>query len=159
MVRNGIAYDSHRFDVSSKSNTLILGGINIPYKYALLGHSDADVLLHAIADAILGAMALPDIGYWFPPTDDKFKNIDSSLILTKTLELLIENSYTINNIDSTIICEKPKILDYSIKIKNNIANILKVSPNQVGVKATTNEKMGFIGRGEGISCLAIATIS
>jgi len=154
-MRVGFGYDVHRL---SKDRKLILGGVDIPAEKGALGHSDADVLLHAVCDALLGAAALGDIGKHFPDTDSAYKNISSLLLLKKVKELLSDKGYSINNIDSTIILEKPKILKYSEMMINNIAGVLEIKPNQVSIKATTSEGMGFVGISEGIACYAVALI-
>jgi 2-C-methyl-D-erythritol 2,4-cyclodiphosphate synthase len=155
MTRTGIGYDVHQL-VAGRA--LILGGVEIPHTHGLLGHSDADVLCHAIADALLGSMALPDIGHYFPPTDESIRGISSLEILRQIAEILREEGATITNVDSTLIAERPKILPHVPEMKERIAAALGVQPNQVGVKATTNEKMGFPGRGEGMCAMAVATV-
>ena len=153
--RIGQGYDVHRF---SNNRKLVLGGVEIPFEKGLLGHSDADVLLHAIIDAMLGALALGDLGKHFPDSDERFKNIDSKVLLKKTYELIFENNYRVGNIDATVITEKPKLSPYILQIRKSIAEILKIEINQISVKATTSEKMGFVGREEGIKALAIALL-
>ncbi len=153
--RIGQGYDVHQF---SENRKLVLGGVEIPFEKGLLGHSDADVLLHAIIDAMLGALALGDLGKHFPDSDESFKNIDSKVLLKKTYELIFENNYRVGNIDATVITEKPKLSPYILQIRKSIAGILKVDVNQISVKATTSEKMGFVGREEGIKALAIALL-
>lgn len=155
MIRTGIGYDVHQF---SKDRPLVLGGVTIPHSHGLSGHSDADVLCHAIADSILGAVGLPDIGYYFPPSDPEIEGISSLKILEKCRSLLDEQGATLNNVDSSIIAEAPKVLPYAEEMKAHIAAALKITPAQVGIKATTNEAMGFIGRGEGMAAMAIATV-
>jgi 2-C-methyl-D-erythritol 2,4-cyclodiphosphate synthase len=135
-----------------------LGGVHIPFDRGLLGHSDADVLLHAICDALLGAAALGDIGQHFPDTDPAYKNIESLLLLSQVNLRLAEAGYRVKNIDSTIIAQEPRLSPYLEAMKNNIASELGISPTRVNVKATTSEKLGFEGRGEGISAQAIALI-
>lgn len=154
-IKSGIGYDVHQF---SKDRKCILGGVDIPHSMGLLGHSDADVLSHAIADAILGALGLPDIGYYFPPNDPDIKGISSLEILKKCNQLCTQYNAKIQNIDSTLIAEHPKILPHIDAMKNNISDSLGISPQDVGIKATTNEKMGFIGRGEGIAAMATTCI-
>jgi 2-C-methyl-D-erythritol 2,4-cyclodiphosphate synthase len=151
----GIGYDVHRF---SESRPLVLGGVTIPHSHGLEGHSDADVLSHAIADALLGAMGLPDIGYYFPPGDPACENIVSLRILEKCRELAAENGFTIVNVDSTLVAEAPKVLPHRDAMRENIGNALGIAPQRVGIKATTNEAMGFIGRKEGIAALAVAQV-
>ncbi len=147
----GTGYDVHRLVAGRK---LIIGGVNIPYEYGLLGHSDADVLLHAISDALLGASSLGDIGKYFPDTDERFKNISSLLLLKEVGKLLSKNHFRINNIDSTIIAQKPKLASYIPKMRQNIAVALSLSLEQVNVKATTEEGLGFTGEGKGIAAQA-----
>lgn len=153
--RTGIGYDVHKL---VKGRKLFLGGIEIPSDAGLEGHSDADVLLHSICDALLGASALGDIGQHFPNTDDRFKNISSLILLEKVNELISSYGFSIGNIDSTIIAEKPKLLPYIYQIRNKVAETLKLEIDQISIKATTNEKIGFIGREEGIAAISIALI-
>ena len=155
MQRSGIGYDVHRF---AEGRPLILGGVEIPHDKGLDGHSDADVLSHAIADAILGALGLNDIGVYFPPSDASIEGISSIKILEKVRELVGEKSARINNIDSTLITEQPKILPHVEAMKASLAAALGIDTDQVGVKATTNELMGCIGRGEGIAAMAVASV-
>ena len=155
MTRSGIGYDVHQF---AEHRPLILGGVTIPHTHGLAGHSDADVPSHAIADAILGALGLPDIGHYFPPTDPSIEGISSLDILAKCRELLAEHRATLNNIDSTLIAEAPKVLPHAAAMKENIATALRISTGQIGIKATTNETMGFVGRKEGIAAMAIASV-
>lgn len=154
-VRTGIGYDVHQFAPNRKC---ILGGVEIPHEQGLLGHSDADVLCHAIADAILGALGLPDIGYYFPPEDDSIEGICSLDILKKCSELVTEHHAEIQNIDSALVAEAPKIMPHLVPMKQNIADALNITPAQVGIKATTNETMGFVGRKEGIAAMATTCI-
>ena len=155
MYRTGIGYDVHQF---AEGRPLILGGVEIAHTHGLAGHSDADVLSHAIADALLGAMGLPDIGHYFPPTDDTIEGISSLKILAKCRELIEERNGVIQNVDSQIIAEAPKVLPHAVAMKENMAEALGIQPEQIGVKATTNETMGFVGRHEGIAALASAMI-
>ena len=155
MIRTGIGYDVHQF---AEGRPLIVGGVEIPHSHGLSGHSDADVLCHAIADAVLGAVGLPDIGYYFPPSDPTIEGISSLKILEKCRELLDEQGATLNNVDSSMIAESPKVLPYAEEMKEKIGAALRLPPGQVGIKATTNEAMGFIGRGEGMAAMAIATV-
>jgi len=155
MYRTGIGYDVHQF---AEGRPLILGGVEIAHTHGLAGHSDADVLSHAIADALLGAMGLPDIGHYFPPTDDTIKGISSLKILAKCRELIDERNGVIQNVDSQMIAEEPKVLPHAVAMKENMADALGIKPEQIGVKATTNETMGFVGRNEGIAALASAMI-
>ncbi len=154
--RSGIGFDVHSF---SEGRKLVLGGIEIPFEKGLAGHSDADALLHAICDALLGALSLGDIGSHFPDTDPKFKNIDSTILLAKVNELINAENYEVVNVDSVIMLQRPKILSYVNQMKEKISNILGVESNQVSIKATTTEKLGFIGREEGISVMATVLIS
>ena len=154
-MRVGMGYDVHRL---VEDRDLIMGGVKIPYEKGLLGHSDEDVLLHAIMDALLGAAALGDIGKHFPDSDDNFKNI-SSLVLLRNVCLLLKNSgYTTINIDSTIIAQRPKLAAYIDLMRSNIAEALEVSVDSVNVKATTEEGLGFTGSGEGIAAQAVCLI-
>lgn len=155
MNRSGIGYDVHQL---AENRALILGGVEIPHDRGLLGHSDADVLSHAIADAVLGAIGELDIGYHFPPEDDSIEGISSLRILVKCAELVAAKGATINNVDSTLVAEKPKIKPHVEAMKSNIAEALGIRPDQVGVKATTNEKMGFLGRQEGMAAMAVASV-
>jgi 2-C-methyl-D-erythritol 2,4-cyclodiphosphate synthase len=151
----GIGYDVHRFAPDRK---LILGGVEIPNSLGLDGHSDADVLCHAIADALLGALGEPDIGHFFPPGDPACKGISSLEILRKCRQLIKKRECRIVNVDSSLVLEAPKILPHREAMKANIAKALGIRPEQVGVKATTNEGMGFIGRGEGVAAMAVAQL-
>jgi 2-C-methyl-D-erythritol 2,4-cyclodiphosphate synthase len=155
MIRSGIGYDVHQF---AENRPLILGGVEIAHTHGLAGHSDADVLSHAIADAVLGALGLPDIGHYFPPTDDSIEGISSLKILEKCRELLTAHEASLNNIDSTLIAEAPKVLPHAAAMKEHIAAALGITVSQIGIKATTNETMGFVGRKEGIAAMAIATV-
>ncbi|NNC90149.1 MAG: 2-C-methyl-D-erythritol 2,4-cyclodiphosphate synthase [Akkermansiaceae bacterium] len=156
MHRTGIGYDVHQF---AKDRKLILGGAEIPHEFGLVGHSDADVLSHAIADAVLGALGLPDIGHYFPPGDPSIEGISSLEILIHCRKLVHEAGASINNVDSTLIAEEPKIGPYLDIMKANIARSLGIDPGDVGIKATTNETLGAIGRREGIAAMAVASIS
>jgi 2-C-methyl-D-erythritol 2,4-cyclodiphosphate synthase len=155
MTRSGIGYDVHRLVEGRK---LILGGVEIPHLKGLDGHSDADVLCHAIADALLGAAGEPDIGHFFPPSDESIRGISSLEILRRVTAILTEKGARINNIDATLIAERPKILPHVPQMKANIAAATGLSPSQVGIKATTNEGMGFPGRQEGMCAMAVASI-
>ena len=155
-MRVGMGYDVHKLIEERK---LIIGGVDIPYELGLLGHSDADVLLHAIMDALLGAAALGDIGKHFPDNDDRYKGISSLKLLEHVRELLDTNNYIIENIDATIIAQKPKMRPYIDDMRKNIADTLKIDINQVNVKATTEEGLGFTGSGEGISSQAICSLN
>ena len=155
MTRFGMGYDVHRLVVGRK---LILGGVEIPWEKGLLGHSDADVLLHAIADALLGAAALGDIGKHFPDTDDKFKGADSRKLLAEVARLVREKGYTVGNVDATIVAQAPKLAPHIEIMTENIAKVLGVERDAVNVKATTEERLGFTGSGEGMSAYAVAGI-
>lgn len=154
-MRIGSGYDVHRLVEGRK---LIIGGVEIPHNKGLLGHSDADVLLHAVMDALLGAAALGDIGKHFPDSDERYKGISSVLLLEKVGELLEENSYVIENIDSTIIAQKPKMAPYIQTMRENIAKALLIDVTQVNVKATTEEGLGFTGAEEGIAATSVALL-
>ena len=154
-MRIGSGYDVHRLTEGRK---LIIGGVEIPYEKGLLGHSDADVLLHAVMDALLGAAALGDIGKHFPDNDDKYKDISSMVMLKKVLDLLESKNYSIINIDATIIAQKPKMAPHIQKMRENIASALDMDVDCVNVKATTEEGLGFTGSGEGISASAVCLI-
>ncbi|MBR3624707.1 MAG: 2-C-methyl-D-erythritol 2,4-cyclodiphosphate synthase, partial [Selenomonadaceae bacterium] len=145
-MRIGMGYDVHRL---VENRDLILGGVKIPHKTGLLGHSDADVLLHAVADALLGAAALGDIGRHFPDTDEKYKGADSLKLWGKVAELIGEKGYCVRNVDATIVAQKPKLALYIDEMRKNIANVLNVTVDNVNVKATTEEKLGFTGSEEG----------
>ena len=155
MTRFGMGYDVHRLVEGRK---LILGGVTVPYEKGLLGHSDADVLLHAIMDALLGAAALGDIGRHFPDTDPAYAGADSQKLLAHVGELLKEHGYDIGNIDATIVAQRPKLMAFIPQMVSNIAETLGIAEDQVNVKATTEEKLGFTGSGEGISSYAVAGI-
>ena len=151
----GIGYDVHRF---AEGRPLVRGGVTSPHSHGLEGHSDADVLSHAIADAVLGAMGKPDIGYYFPPGDAACAGISSLKILEKCRELAAEQGLKIINVDSTLIAEAPKVLPHREAMRENIGEALGIPAARVGVKATTNELMGFIGRQEGIAAMAVAQV-
>ena len=155
MIRIGHGYDVHAF---SENRKCIIGGVTIPYEKGLLGHSDADVLLHAISDSLLGAAALGDIGKHFPDTDPDFKGADSLVLLEKVNDLLVQNGYKVVNVDSTVIAQAPKLAPYIVEMRQNIAKALKIDVDFVSVKATTEEKMGFTGRKEGISAHSVCLI-
>jgi len=156
MTRSGIGYDAHRF---ADDRRLVIGGVDIPHDRGLLGHSDADVLLHAIADALLGAAALGDIGWHFPSTDPSYRDADSLALLATANLLVAEAGYAAVNIDASVIAEAPLLLPYVPEMCKRIASALDLEPEAVNVKATTNEGMGFVGRSEGIAAIAIATIA
>lgn len=155
-MRTGIGYDVHKLVIGRK---LILGGVTIPYEKGLLGHSDADVLIHAIADSLLGAAALGDIGIHFPDTSDEYKGINSMIILKKVNDMLTDKGYEISNIDSIIVAQKPKCMPYIMQMCENISNCLGLNISQINIKATTTEALGFEGRGEGISAYSSALIN
>ena len=154
-MRIGFGYDVHRLVVD---RPLILGGIEIPYEKGLLGHSDADVLLHAIADALLGAAALGDIGKHFPDTDERWKGADSKQLLREVAVLVARAGFKISNIDSTIVMQKPKLRPYIDDMRKCIAGILGLYVDEVSVKATTSEEMGFVGKGEGVAAQAVCIL-
>ena len=155
MSRIGTGYDVHRLAAGRK---LILGGVTIPYERGLFGHSDADVLVHAIMDALLGAAGMGDIGIHFPDTDPQYEGISSLLLLKKVGGMLTNKGYKINNIDSTIVCQAPKLRPYIAEMEKNIALHLGIPEDRVNVKATTEERLGFTGSGEGIAAQAAASI-
>ena len=155
MTRFGMGYDVHQLVENRK---LIIGGVDIPYEKGLLGHSDADVLLHAISDALLGAAALGDIGKHFPDTDPRYKGADSLKLLEEVGNLLAAKGYVVGNVDATIVAQKPKMLPHIPQMRENIARVLRVDIDQINVKATTEEYLGFTGSGQGISSYAVAGI-
>jgi len=152
----GIGYDVHRFE---KGRPLFLGGVRIAHPLGLKGHSDADVLIHALMDALLGACGKPDIGTLFPNTDSRYKNASSVKLLETVALILKKGRFIVNNVDITVIAEQPKINLYTARMKQVIAAALDISAERVGIKATTNEKLGFIGRGEGIAAMATASVT
>ncbi len=154
-MRIGHGYDVHRF---CEGDYVIIGGVKIPFSKKLLAHSDGDVLAHAIADALLGACAERDIGYHFPDNDDAYKNANSLNLLSIVAKIVEDKGYVISNIDSTIVAQAPKMLPYIINMRENIAKALNIDTDQVNVKATTEEKLGFTGRGEGISAHSVCLI-
>jgi len=156
MIATGIGYDVHRLVAD---RPLILGGVHIPHPLGLDGHSDADVLCHAIADAVLGAAGEPDIGHLFPNTDPTIRGISSLEILRRVRSVLNENSIRLHNIDATLIAEEPRISPHLAEMKNRIGTALGLDSARVGIKATTNESMGFLGRGEGMAALATACVN
>ena len=155
MFRIGVGFDAHRL---AKGRSLIIGGVKIPYDLGLSGHSDADVLIHAIIDAILGALAMEDIGTHFPDNDPAYKDIDSTILLRKVMELVKKEGYRINNLDNTIVAEMPKLTSHIPGMKERLSNVLEILPGQINIKATTTEGMGFCGRGEGISAISIVSL-
>lgn len=154
-MRIGMGYDVHKL---VKDRNLILGGVKIEHTLGLLGHSDADVLLHAISDALLGAAALGDIGKHFPDTDEKYKGADSLMLLGEVAKKIAAKGYKVSNVDATIVAQKPKLAPYIEDMQKNIANCLSLNIGDVNVKATTEEKLGFTGKEEGISAYAVALI-
>ena len=155
MIRIGQGYDVHQL---VEGRALILGGVEIPWEKGLLGHSDADVLLHAVMDALLGAAALGDIGKLFPDTDERYAGADSRLLLSEVCALLRKNGWEIGNVDATIVAQRPKLAPYIPAMRQRMAESMGVDPGQVSVKATTEEHLGFTGRGEGISAMAAALL-
>ena len=155
MIRIGHGYEVHQLTENRK---LILGGVEIPHYLGLLGHSDADVLLHAISDALLGALALGDIGKHFPDTDPKYKNANSLNLLQQVIILIEQQGYQLGNLDAIIIAQKPKLADYIFKMRENIAKICHADISQISIKATTEERLGFTGRQEGISAHCVALL-
>ncbi|MBD2772840.1 2-C-methyl-D-erythritol 2,4-cyclodiphosphate synthase [Iningainema tapete] len=154
-IRIGNGYDIHRL-VSDRP--LILGGVNIPHSLGLLGHSDADVLTHAIMDAMLGALSLGDIGHYFPPSDPQWAGADSLMLLNKVHQLIHEQGWQINNIDSVVVAERPKLKPHIENMRSKLASVLQLQPNQIGIKATTNEKLGPVGQEEGICAYAVVLL-
>lgn len=155
-MRVGMGYDVHRL---VEGRDLILGGVKIEHELGLLGHSDADVLVHAIMDALLGAAALGDIGKHFPDTDDAYKGADSLVLLDKVWNLVLKEGYVIENIDATVIAQRPKLRPYMEQMEENIARVLHLEKNQINIKATTEERLGFTGREEGIAASAICSLT
>ena len=154
-IRIGLGVDTHKL---VKNRNLMLGGIHIPSALGCHGHSEADVLIHAICDALLGAVNLRDIGYHFPDTDNEYKDIDSKILLTKTHQLIQSKGWKIINIDSTIVIEQPKLSPYIALMKESLANVLKLEIEDISIKAKTSEKLGFIGREEGVSAYAVVLV-
>ncbi len=154
-MRIGIGYDVHKL---VEDRDLILGGTLVPYKKGLMGHSDADVLIHAIMDALLGAMGKGDIGVYFPDTDDTYKGISSIKLLEEVNKIIVQDGYSISNIDSVIVCQKPKLREFIPKMEENIAECLNIDASRVNIKATTEEYLGFTGRLEGISAKAVCLL-
>ena len=153
--RVGFGYDSHRF---APDRPLVLGGVHIPFEQGLAAHSDGDVLIHALCDALLGAAALKDIGTHFPDTDGAFEGIDSTLLLARVVELLHKKGWRVNNIDCTLILEQPKMKPYIDEMTQQLSRLLDLDPDRCSIKAKTNEKMGFTGHGEGIAATVVASI-
>ena len=154
-MRVGIGYDVHPL---ARGRKLTLGGVHIPHPMGLEGHSDADLLLHSLGDALLGAAGKKDMGSLFPDNDPKYKGISSLILLRRIFQLLKKNGYRINNVDATLVTEEPKILPYVDKMKENIAQTLEIQTDRIGIKATTSERMGFLGKKKAICCWAVATI-
>ena len=155
MFKTGIGFDAHPL---AEDRPLVIGGVNIPHSRGLLGHSDADVLVHAVMDAILGALALGDIGEHFPDTVDEFEGADSLVLLSRVQKMIEDKGYSCENLDSIIIAEKPKLISYIGEMRKNLASVLKISIDQLSIKATTTEHMGFTGREEGIAAQAIVLL-
>ena len=155
MIRIGQGYDVHRL---VENRDLWICGVKVPHTHGLLGHSDADVAIHALCDALLGAAALRDIGYHFPDTDPKYKGADSKILLSEVVKLIGEKGYKVGNVDLTVIAQSPKLKPYIDEMRETLANIMDVSVDSVSIKATTTENLGFEGRKEGISALAVALI-
>ena len=156
MIRVGFGFDTHQL---SPERNLIIGSIHIPHPYGCMGHSDADVLIHAICDALLGAANLGDIGFHFPDTDPKYKNCNSIILLQATHQLIAENKWKIENIDTTVVIQQPKLQPYIPLMQASLAHALNLSPDCISIKAKTSEKLGFIGRKEGVSAYAVTLIS
>ena len=154
-IKVGFGFDVHQLQEGRK---LVLGGVEIPHVKGALGHSDADVVIHALCDALLGAAGLKDIGYYFPDTDASFKNIDSTKLLARVIELLEERNYIVGNADISLVLEKPKIKPHIDLMKDRLAPILKISTEDISIKATTNEKLGYVGREEGVAAYAVVLI-
>ncbi len=154
-IKVGFGYDVHRF---AADRELWLGGVKIPHTAGLLGHSDADVLIHAICDALLGAASLRDIGYNFPDTDNAYKDIDSKILLKRTMDLLRSKGWTLGNIDATIVAQEPKLSPYIETMRSTLASVMECEIDDISIKATTTEHLGFTGRKEGISAYAVALI-
>lgn len=155
-MRVGFGYDVHAF---IENRPLILGGVEVPHTHGLLGHSDADVLLHSICDALLGAAALGDLGHHFPDTDPQYRGVSSLLLLEKTVEILRREGFVVVNVDSTLVLQKPRVAAYVPRMQAKIANAMQIPANFISVKATTTEKLGFAGREEGIAAYAVALVT
>ena len=156
MFRVGIGYDVHKIE---EENELILGGVLIPFHKGTVAHSDGDVVIHAICDAILGAASLGDIGHFFPDNDDKYKDINSKILLKEVFKMIEKLGYSIVNVDISIVLEEPKLKDHLNEMKLEISKCINVSKENINIKATTSEKLGFIGRGEGVACQAITLLT
>ncbi|MBD2185011.1 2-C-methyl-D-erythritol 2,4-cyclodiphosphate synthase [Planktothrix sp. FACHB-1355] len=155
-IRIGNGYDIHRL---IEGRRLILGGVEIAHELGLLGHSDADVLTHAIMDAMLGALSLGDIGHYFPPTDEKWAGADSLMLLSQVNQLVLDKGWQIGNIDSVVVAERPKLKPYITKMRDRLASVLNLDCDRIGIKATTNEKLGPVGREEGIAAYAVVLLT
>ncbi|MGK7900558.1 MAG: 2-C-methyl-D-erythritol 2,4-cyclodiphosphate synthase [Hormoscilla sp.] len=154
-IRIGNGYDIHQLGAG---RPLILGGVNIPHELGLLGHSDADVLTHAIMDAMLGALSLGDIGHYFPPSDPQWAGVDSLVLLTQVNQLIVDRDWQVGNIDSVVVAERPKLKPHISQMRDRLSTVLAVKPDQIGIKATTNEKLGPVGREEGIAAYAVVLL-
>ncbi|MCQ2271466.1 MAG: 2-C-methyl-D-erythritol 2,4-cyclodiphosphate synthase [Bacteroidales bacterium] len=154
-MRIGFGYDSHRL---AEGRKLVLGGVEIPFEKGCVAHSDGDALIHAICDALLGAAGLSDIGSHFPDTDNQYKDIDSRILLEKVVQLIHNQGYKINNIDTTTIIEKPKLADFREQMIQTLSTIMQISPSQMAIKAKTNEKLDAVGAGDAVVCYAVCTI-
>lgn len=154
-MKIGIGYDVHQLVEKRK---LIIGGVEIPYEKGLLGHSDADVLVHAIMDSILGALSLGDIGKHFPDTDNQYKDISSLILLERVYNIMVEAQYSVGNIDTVIVAQRPKLAPFIENMRHNIADVLKIHPSSINIKATTTEQLGFEGRGEGIGAHSVCLL-
>ncbi len=155
MFRIGLGYDAHRL---VRGRPLIIGGVSIPYEFGLEGHSDADVLIHSLMDAILGALGKGDIGMHFPDSDPALKGIDSTLLLKEVMELVSSDGYEINNADSTIVAQRPKLAPHMQAMRDRLSEFLEIHPDRINIKATTTEGMGFCGRGEGIASYSVVSL-
>lgn len=155
-MRIGHGFDVHKF---GGEGPCTLGGVKVPYEQGLIAHSDGDVVLHAVCDALLGSLALGDIGHFYPDNDPQYKNIDSMLLLRDVYKKIVEKGYKVNNLDVTILAQAPKLAPFEMQMRENIANVLEVTIDDVGIKATTTEKLGFVGRKEGIAVEAVVLIS
>ncbi len=153
----GLGVDAHAFAPVEASRKLILGGVEIPFEKGLVGHSDADVLSHAVTDALLGAAGLEDIGHYFPDTDERYRDADS-IELLREARALVGDAWTVANVDAVVICERPRVRDYREAMRKNLASALDVEPARVGVRGTTTERLGFTGRGEGIAAQAVCLL-
>ena len=153
-IRVGLGVDVHAFSEAGAGRKLLLGGVEIPFERGLIGHSDADVLAHAVTDALLGAAGLEDIGHYFPDTDERFKDADSIRLLGE-VRAIVGDGWAVSNVDAVVVCERPKIRDHRDEMRENFAGALGIEPGQVGVRGTTSERLGFTGRGEGIAAQAV----